>query len=87
MKIGFFREFSSHNRVYPTEMWPASGGGPRWRMRWHPGVIAIAETKRYPILAVEGLGVTDFGHSSYQKKERDLPPRYLLGFIIQKRST
>ena len=30
-------------------MWPSSGGGRRWPIRWRPGGVANTETQRYPI--------------------------------------
>ena len=45
-------------------MWPSSGGGRRWPIRWRPGGVANTETEGYPILATKAPGVPDFGHWS-----------------------
>ena len=40
---------SSQNRAYPTQKWPASGGGRRSSMRWRSGAVVVSEIERYPI--------------------------------------
>ena len=59
---GTFGGSGSQKRVYPAEMWPLSGGGRRWPIRWRLGVFALTETVRCPISATKAPGIPDFGY-------------------------
>ena len=61
---GTFCDLSSQNGVYPAEMWPSSGGGRCWPIRWRPGGVANSETERCPTLFTKAPGIPDFGHWS-----------------------
>ena len=46
---GTLRELNSQNRPHPVQMWPRSGSGRRWPMRWRPRAVSVVELEGYPI--------------------------------------